>query len=112
MTRHLASTFLAAAVFLSAPPAQEKPPPKSYLLNVGQGQVPPDTGMDDKTRMEIVDNVPELGGKALKVPFAPGDSFGFLTIAGEGVGPGMWMYHCHVQSHSGIMMGFFQVLPR
>jgi hypothetical protein len=43
---------------------------------------------------------------------APGDSFGFITIAGEGVGPGMWMYHCHVQSHSGLMLGFFQVLPR
>ncbi len=42
---------------------------------------------------------------------APGDSFGFLTIAGQGVGPGMWMYHCHVQSHSGGMMGFFNVLP-
>jgi hypothetical protein len=42
---------------------------------------------------------------------APGDSFGFLAIAGQGVGPGMWMYHCHVQSHSGGMMGFFNVLP-
>ncbi len=21
-------------------------------------------------------------------------------IAGDGVGPGAWMYHCHVQSHS------------
>jgi FtsP/CotA-like multicopper oxidase with cupredoxin domain len=42
---------------------------------------------------------------------APGDSFGFLAVAGQGVGPGMWMYHCHVQSHSGGMMGFFNVLP-
>jgi FtsP/CotA-like multicopper oxidase with cupredoxin domain len=42
---------------------------------------------------------------------APGDSFGFLATAGENVGPGMWMYHCHVQSHSGMMMGYFQVLP-
>lgn len=42
---------------------------------------------------------------------APGDSFGFLTVAGQGVGPGLWMYHCHVQSHSGGMMGFFHVLP-
>jgi manganese oxidase len=30
----------------------------------------------------------------------PGSSFGFQVIAGEGVGPGAWMYHCHVQSHS------------
>ena len=43
---------------------------------------------------------------------APGDSFGFITVAGDGVGPGKWMYHCHVQSHSAIMMGFFDVQPR
>jgi FtsP/CotA-like multicopper oxidase with cupredoxin domain len=43
---------------------------------------------------------------------APGDSFGFVTIAGDGVGPGMWMYHCHVQSHSAGMRGFFNVLPK
>jgi len=30
----------------------------------------------------------------------PADSFGFQVIAGEGVGPGAWMYHCHVQNHS------------
>jgi hypothetical protein len=42
---------------------------------------------------------------------APGDSFGFLVIAGEDVGPGMWMYHCHFQDHAGSMKGFFQVLP-
>ena len=42
---------------------------------------------------------------------APGDSFGFLVMAGEGVGPGMWMYHCHFQDHASAMKGFFQVLP-
>lgn len=42
---------------------------------------------------------------------APGDSFGFLSIAGEDVGPGMWMYHCHFQDHASAMKGFFQVLP-
>ena|GEM_PF-4859745 len=42
---------------------------------------------------------------------APGDSFGFLIIAGEGVGPGMWMYHCHFQDHASAMKGFFKVLP-
>ena len=42
---------------------------------------------------------------------APGDSFGFLVIAGDGVGPGMWMYHCHFQDHAAAMKGFFQVLP-
>ena len=30
----------------------------------------------------------------------PGSSFGFQVLAGEGVGPGAWMYHCHVQTHS------------
>ncbi len=40
----------------------------------------------------------------------PADSFGFQIIAGEGVGAGAWMYHCHVQSHSDMgMAGFFLV---
>lgn len=30
----------------------------------------------------------------------PGGSFGFQVVAGQGVGPGVWMYHCHVQFHS------------
>ncbi|MGH3313587.1 MAG: multicopper oxidase domain-containing protein [Streptomyces sp.] len=34
----------------------------------------------------------------------PADSFGFQIIAGEGVGAGAWMYHCHVQSHSDMGM--------
>jgi FtsP/CotA-like multicopper oxidase with cupredoxin domain len=39
-----------------------------------------------------------------------GDSFGFQVIAGEGVGPGAWMYHCHVQFHSDMgMVGIFLV---
>ncbi|CAN5579972.1 multicopper oxidase domain-containing protein [soil metagenome] len=40
----------------------------------------------------------------------PADSFGFQIIAGEGVGPGAWMYHCHVQGHSDVgMTGLFVV---
>jgi FtsP/CotA-like multicopper oxidase with cupredoxin domain len=40
----------------------------------------------------------------------PGDSFGFQVIAGEGVGAGAWMYHCHVQNHSDMgMAGLFLV---
>ena len=40
----------------------------------------------------------------------PADSFGFQVIAGEGVGPGAWMYHCHVQGHSDAgMTGIFLV---
>jgi FtsP/CotA-like multicopper oxidase with cupredoxin domain len=40
----------------------------------------------------------------------PADSFGFQVIAGEHVGPGAWMYHCHVQGHSDAgMSGLFIV---
>jgi manganese oxidase len=40
----------------------------------------------------------------------PGSSFGFQVIAGEGVGSGAWMYHCHVQFHSDAgMSGIFLV---
>ena len=40
----------------------------------------------------------------------PGSSFGFQVIAGEAVGVGAWMYHCHVQSHSDAgMSGIFLV---
>lgn len=40
----------------------------------------------------------------------PGSSFGFQVIAGQGVGPGAWMYHCHVQFHSDQgMSGIFLV---
>lgn len=40
----------------------------------------------------------------------PADSFGFQVIAGENVGPGAWMYHCHVQGHSDAgMAGLFVV---
>ncbi|MFJ6671863.1 multicopper oxidase domain-containing protein [Actinosynnema sp. NPDC091369] len=40
----------------------------------------------------------------------PGSSFGFQVLAGDGVGPGAWMYHCHVQSHSETgMSGIFLV---
>ena len=30
----------------------------------------------------------------------PSESFGFQVVAGESVGAGTWMLHCHVQSHS------------
>ncbi|OZM72104.1 copper oxidase [Amycolatopsis antarctica] len=40
----------------------------------------------------------------------PGNSFGFQVIAGQEVGPGAWMYHCHVQFHAdGGMAGLFLV---
>ncbi|MFB8207514.1 MULTISPECIES: multicopper oxidase domain-containing protein [unclassified Streptomyces] len=51
------------------------------------------TGPDDPSR--VVDT--KIVG--------PADSFGFQVIAGEHVGAGAWMYHCHVQSHADRGMG-------
>jgi len=45
------------------------------LLSISQGQIPNDTGSDGATIMTI-QQCKELGGKALKVVFAKGDSFG------------------------------------
>src|SRR5207248_402857 len=75
--------FLVIALCLSVAPSfavGQESTQKAILLNVGKGNLPTDTGMDDKTKPEIVDNLKELGGKALKVAFARGDSFG--TTAG------------------------------
>ncbi|WP_052849061.1 multicopper oxidase domain-containing protein [Streptomyces avicenniae] len=59
------------------------------------------TGENDPSR--VIDN--KITG--------PADSFGFQVIAGENVGPGHWMYHCHVQSHSDMgMAGIFTVTDR
>jgi hypothetical protein len=49
---------------------------KLTLLNVQAGQVPPDTALEDKTKPQIVDDMKDLGGRSLKVAFAPGDSIG------------------------------------
>ncbi len=55
---------------------------------------------DISTEEPLIDNK-DLG---------PADSFGFQVIAGEHVGPGAWMYHCHVQGHSDAgMSGIFLV---
>jgi FtsP/CotA-like multicopper oxidase with cupredoxin domain len=52
------------------------------------------------------DHTPVIDNKDLN----PGSSFGFQVIAGDGVGPGVWMYHCHVQFHAdGGMVGLFLV---
>jgi FtsP/CotA-like multicopper oxidase with cupredoxin domain len=43
----------------------------------------------------------------------PSETFGFQVVAGEEVGPGDWMLHCHVQQHSDAgMVTFFRVLGR
>jgi hypothetical protein len=76
--RAAGAAFLAAACLALAfqPSAGQAPNQKLILLNVSKAQLPPDTGMDDKTHPEVVENIAELPGKVLKVPFAKGDSFG------------------------------------
>jgi hypothetical protein len=79
MTVQRMRTLLALAGCLTLPlglAVGQETTPKAILLNVGKGQLPNDTGLDDITKPEIVDNFKELGGKALKVAFAPNDSFG------------------------------------
>ncbi|MEV0809071.1 multicopper oxidase domain-containing protein [Micromonospora sp. NPDC050200] len=44
----------------------------------------------------FADSVPIIDNK----PLGPGDSFGFQVAAGDSVGPGHWMLHCHMQFHS------------
>ncbi|PZG02666.1 multicopper oxidase domain-containing protein [Micromonospora deserti] len=44
----------------------------------------------------FADSVPIIDNKSL----GPGDSFGFQVVAGDSVGPGHWMLHCHMQFHS------------
>ncbi|SCE93472.1 multicopper oxidase domain-containing protein [Micromonospora mirobrigensis] len=44
----------------------------------------------------FADQVPIIDNKTL----GPGDSFGVQVIAGDSVGPGHWMLHCHMQFHS------------
>lgn len=58
------------------------------------------TGLLDETR--VIDNR----------TVGPADTFGFIIRAGEEVGPGSWMLHCHVQAHADRGMAtFFHVLP-
>lgn len=65
---------LAIALLLTAFPRQTSARTVP-LLEVTHGQVPTDTGSDGLTKMTQEDR-PELGGKAVKVVFHAGDSFG------------------------------------
>jgi hypothetical protein len=83
MTRRLFPAvllLLGLALFTATSPAGQDPPEKTMLLNVSKGQLPNDTGMDDKTIPEIVNEFKELGGAALKVPYAKSDSFGTKNV--------------------------------
>ena len=62
------------------------------------------------TRTGYLDGPNDLTQAVDNKDLNPGSSFGFQVIAGEGVGAGAWMYHCHVQFHSdGGMAGIFLV---
>ncbi len=53
------------------------------------------------------DSVPVIDNRTL----GPGDTFGFQVVAGDSVGPGDWMLHCHMQFHSDAGMStMFHVL--
>ena len=89
----IASLMIGGILALGLPPSPGQPPAqKAVLLNVSKGQVPTDTGMDDKTKPEIVENVPELGGMALRVAFAKGDSFGGRVGANKN-----WKRYAHLR---------------
>jgi hypothetical protein len=49
---------------------------RAALLNVSKGQLPNDTALENETRFTIEDSPQQPGGKALKVVFTAGDSFG------------------------------------
>src|SRR5262249_53163898 len=76
MHRQFIWSFVAIAVPLSTVAVQAQAPPKSYLLNVGQGQAFNDIASDDKTKPELVTDAADLGGKAWKVAYAVGDAVG------------------------------------
>ncbi len=69
-----ASTVL-AAVLAFASVVVEAHGRRVALLDVSEGQIPNDTASDGLTKLTIEDHT-ELGGRALKVVFHAGDSFG------------------------------------
>ena len=75
MSRRAMKWLTGVLLLAAAMSAREAWARKDALLNVTAGQIPNDTGSDGATKMTIEDNA-QLGGKALKVVFAPGDSFG------------------------------------
>jgi FtsP/CotA-like multicopper oxidase with cupredoxin domain len=54
------------------------------------------TGLIDNNGGPLTDSVPVIDNKTV----GPGDTFGFQVAAGDSVGPGHWMLHCHMQFHS------------
>lgn len=58
------------------------------------------TGMVAGENKALVDSIPVIDNKTL----GPGDTFGVQFVAGDSVGPGHWMLHCHMQFHSDLGM--------
>ncbi|MFI6763066.1 multicopper oxidase domain-containing protein [Micromonospora sp. NPDC050417] len=54
------------------------------------------TGMVEGANKALIDSIPIIDNRTL----GPGDSFGVQVLAGDSVGPGHWMLHCHMQFHS------------
>ncbi|MFK3985084.1 multicopper oxidase domain-containing protein [Micromonospora sp. NPDC050397] len=54
------------------------------------------TGLIVGENKALVDSVPVVDNKTV----GPGDTFGVQFVAGDSVGPGHWMLHCHMQFHS------------
>jgi len=67
------------ALALGAAGADRRTP----LLNISKGQLPNDTALENQTKLSIEAAPKELGGKALTVVFAEGDSFGMSRGASE-----------------------------
>ncbi len=61
-------------------PAAERRVP---LLNVSKGQLPNDTALENQSKLTIENAPRALGGKALKVVYADGDSFGMSRGASQ-----------------------------
>ncbi len=61
------------------------------------------------TRTGIIDDVPWADDIRIidNKTIGPGDSFGFQVHAGELSGPGHWMLHCHLQTHSDMGMSTY-----
>ncbi|MFT7641650.1 MAG: hypothetical protein ACI9G1_003401 [Pirellulaceae bacterium] len=59
--------------FVELVPAAERRVP---LLSFSKGQLPNDTALEGQSKLTIEDGPKELAGKAMKVVFAAGDSFG------------------------------------
>ncbi|HJZ91734.1 MAG TPA: hypothetical protein VKE40_12740 [Gemmataceae bacterium] len=73
----LAAGLLAGClILLTGPSPGQDAASKLVLLNVGAGQLPPDTAQENKSKLETVTDVKDIGPKALKVTFSPGDAFG------------------------------------